>query len=49
MCDSLTFTIEVNVKQNPWTEDNWVGWEKNEKQKLGPQVANMKHHMDPLR
>ncbi|KAK6639805.1 hypothetical protein RUM43_008080 [Polyplax serrata] len=48
MSDSLTFTIEVNVKQNPWTEDNWVGWEKNEKQKLGPQVANMKHHMDPL-
>ncbi|XP_030766946.1 ubiquitin-like modifier-activating enzyme ATG7 isoform X2 [Sitophilus oryzae] len=27
--------------------DSWVGWEKNERDKMGPRVANMKNTLDP--
>ncbi|KAJ8984825.1 hypothetical protein NQ317_013024 [Molorchus minor] len=33
----------------PYTEKNitWVGWEKNERDKMGPRLANMKNTLDP--
>ncbi|XP_050304450.1 ubiquitin-like modifier-activating enzyme ATG7 [Anthonomus grandis grandis] len=30
------------------TFKSWVGWEKNERDKMGPKMANMKNTLDPL-
>ncbi|KAL1498129.1 hypothetical protein ABEB36_008981 [Hypothenemus hampei] len=32
---------------NTQSLETWVGWEKNERQKLGPRKANMKNSLDP--
>lgn len=29
--------------------DTWVGWEPNERGKMGPRLANMRNWLDPLR
>lgn len=33
----------------PFVKENysWVGWEKNERDKMGPRLANMKNTLDP--
>lgn len=28
-------------------EGAWIGWERNERGKLGPKMCNMKNSMDP--
>ncbi|CAG9830848.1 unnamed protein product [Diabrotica balteata] len=34
-------------KLDPTMSTTWVGWEKNEKDKMGPRLANMKKSLDP--
>ena len=51
--NSLVLNVKVNIKKNigeidNWTMEKWVGWEKNDKGKLGPQMANLKQYMDPV-
>lgn len=50
--NSIVLSVKVNLKeetlQESLSECSWVGWEKNEKGKIGPQLANLKHYMDPL-
>lgn len=29
--------------------DTWVGWEPNDRGKMGPRLANMRSSLDPLR
>lgn len=31
------------------TFQTWVGWEPNERNKMGPRLANMRSSLDPLR
>ena len=51
--NSLVLNVKVNIKKNiseidDWTMEKWVGWEKNDKGKLSPQMANLKQYMDPV-
>lgn len=43
---SLIYTVKLPLVDHT-TPLNWVGWEKNERGKMGPRMANMKNSLDP--
>lgn len=54
LSESLIFNFDLPVCQssvsdfiNQDPEKKWVGWEKNERGKLGPRLSNMKSFLDP--
>ncbi|CAH0554782.1 unnamed protein product [Brassicogethes aeneus] len=42
--DSTVFELKLPKADHG---QNWVGWEKNERDKMGPKLANMKNTLDP--
>lgn len=51
--NSSVFTVQIKVNQEGWEKaesgEGWVGWEKNEKGRLLPRIANLSNTMDPVR
>lgn len=43
---SLIYTVKLPLVDHT-TPLDWVGWEKNERGKMGPRMANMKNSLDP--
>ncbi|XP_065347179.1 ubiquitin-like modifier-activating enzyme ATG7 [Cloeon dipterum] len=41
--------LEVQLSKETEIETQWVGWERNERSKFGPRVANLSKTMDPGR
>ncbi|KAG5877148.1 hypothetical protein JTB14_035918 [Gonioctena quinquepunctata] len=44
--DSLCYKLKMPTV-DPAAVPIWVGWEKNERNKMGPRLANMKNTLDP--
>lgn len=51
--NSTVFNVQVKIKEEGWEKaasgEGWVGWEKNEKGRLLPRLANLSNTMDPVR
>lgn len=45
-CKTSTL-YNLNMPRTDSFGKNWVGWEKNERDKMGPRFANMKNTLDP--
>lgn len=45
--NSMLHTFILPPKLIDEDELTWVGWEKNERGKMGPRMANMKATLDP--
>jgi len=39
--------LKVKLELGEIDEGQWVGWERNERGKLGPRLANLSSSMDP--
>lgn len=51
--NSTVFNIQIKINKEGWEKaelgEGWVGWEKNEKGRLLPRLANLSSTMDPVR
>ncbi|XP_059150517.1 ubiquitin-like modifier-activating enzyme ATG7 isoform X2 [Physella acuta] len=46
---SLVMTVELPAREDLSELPECVGWEKNERQKMGPRMVNLSSSMDPVR
>lgn len=44
---SKSLTLKVKLEDITAEECQWLGWERNERAKLGPRLANLSNSMDP--
>ncbi|XP_066145720.1 ubiquitin-like modifier-activating enzyme ATG7 [Euwallacea fornicatus] len=44
---SVIYILQLPIIDNQTLLETWVGWEKNERDKMGPKMANMKNSLDP--
>lgn len=47
-CENSLLIKAVLPKCEENADTSWTGWEKNERGKFGPRLANMKNSLDPL-
>lgn len=51
--NSTAFNVKMKVTPEVWEKvesgEGWVGWEKNEKGRMLPRLANLSKTMDPIR
>ncbi|CAG9815585.1 unnamed protein product [Phaedon cochleariae] len=46
--DSICYKLKLPAVADSTLTSEWVGWEKNERGKMGPKLANLKNSLDPL-